>query len=432
MLRFRPEARVGLLIFVGIVTLIAIYWFLSGSVFRARTYTVYAVFRSVQRLDRGAAVRMAGVQVGQVISIRLTKWNRARVEMAIRQDVSIPEGSAFRVTSGGLVGDIYVEIVPGSGPGRVGENKTVYGADTTTLDQLLPQASQLLAQLQTSAQALNGILADKRLLASMRQTMANSEMASRQAANLMADFRRIAAENRVELNTALNNASAASEDFAALAEKMRGIMDRGGAQDVEAMLESGKTAAANLQQASEKLKQLASDEQLTGDLKATMANLRKASENAEALTERLSRVLGRRDRGERKPIRGEGSSLDFFANLGSNRYRVDYNLTIPNGADRFYRLGLFGIGDATKVNVQLGQTFDADTALRYGLYASKLGVGYDRYFGKTSLHADLFGLNDTKLELKGRYDLRDDLGVWLGFDDLLDERGLLLGVQYRK
>jgi len=61
MLRFRPEARVGLVIFVGVLALIIIYWFLGGWRLRARTYTVYVIFRNIQRLSEGAEVRMAGV-----------------------------------------------------------------------------------------------------------------------------------------------------------------------------------------------------------------------------------------------------------------------------------------------------------------------------------------------------------------------------------
>jgi phospholipid/cholesterol/gamma-HCH transport system substrate-binding protein len=432
MLRFRPEARVGLLIFTGILALIGTYWFLRGSVVRGRTYTVYAVFRDVQRMDKGASVRMAGVPIGEVLGISLTKDNMARLELRIRDGVKVPKGSAVRITSGGLVGDVFVEVAPGRGPGYVAENDTVRGQEAVTLDQLMPQAGQLLTQLQTTVTALNSVLGDKRMLAAMRNSMTNTEMATRQAVELVKDFRGIAAENSDELNVALANAAKASADFAAFAASMRGVLEKGGSKDIQAMLDSGKVAAANLAQASEKLKELASDEQLTSDLKTTLSNLRKTSENAQALTQKLTHVLGGKT-GERPRIRTESPTLDIFRNVSDDKFRVDYNVTIPTGKSRFYRMGLLGIGDSTRFNLQAGRVLDTNTRLRYGLYASRLGVGLDRDItGRTSLQADLFGLNDVKLELKGRYDLTDDWGLWLGTDDLLDNRSLLLGVQYRK
>lgn len=432
MLRVRPEARVGLLIFIGILTLIGVYWFLGGTVFRSRTYTIYAIFRDVQRLEKGASVRMAGVRVGQVTNIALTSDSRARVEMAIRQDIKIPRKSVFRVTSGGLVGDVYVDVLP-NGNGEVRKGETVEGEDAVTLDRLIPQASELLTELQKSAESLNSVLGDKRMLASMRRTMMNAERATGEAAGLAREFRLLAVQNKDELDATLKNAAKASADFAQLAQRMNDALGREGSQDIKATLESGRAAAENLRQASEKLRQLISDEQLTGDIKATVSNLRKASENAVGVSEKLGKILGGGQRGERAKIREAGTTVDLLADMGDNRYRVDYNITRPLTGNRFYRLGVFGLGDSARANLQLGKTFDTDLALRYGLYASRLGVGVDKYLSnRTSVHADLYDINDLHLELKGRYTLSDDYAVWAGLDDLLDDRSLLLGVQYRK
>jgi phospholipid/cholesterol/gamma-HCH transport system substrate-binding protein len=336
------------------------------------------------------------------------------------------------ITSGGLVGDVFVEVSPGSGPGYLAEGETIRGADTVTLDQLMPQASQLLMQLQTTVAALNSVLGDKRMLTAMRNSMENTELATRQAAALAKDFRSIAAENSDELNAALTHAAKASADFAAFAANMRKVLDQGGSNDIKAILDSGKVAAGNLAQASEKLKALASDQEMTSDLKASLSNLRKTSENAQVLTEKLSRVLGGHP-GQRPQLRTESPTLDVFRNFSEGKFRMDYNVTVPVGKNRFYRLGLLGLGDSTRLNLQAGRVLDNKTRLRYGLFASRLGVGVDRKLtGRTSLQADLYGLNDVELEVKGRYDLRDDWGLWLGTDDLLDNRSLLLGVQYRK
>jgi len=103
--------------------------------------------------------------------------------MIVREDVKIPVGSAFRVTSGGLVGDVYVEVVPAQPEGKyVKPGGTVYGRDTITLEQLLPRVNELMTQLQTSASSLNETLGDERTVAGIRHVVASSEKATEQAA----------------------------------------------------------------------------------------------------------------------------------------------------------------------------------------------------------------------------------------------------------
>ena len=436
MLRFRPEARVGLVIFVGVLALIIIYWFLGGWRLRARTYTVYVIFRNIQRLSEGAEVRMAGVPIGKVSRISLWRASRARVEMIVREDVKIPVGSAFRVTSGGLVGDVYVEVVPAQPEGKYVEpGGTVYGRDTITLEQLLPRVNELMTQLQTSASSLNEILGDERTVAGIRHVVASSEKATEQAAALMSDLRIATARNTDTVEALLEDAASASKSFAAVAESLRTALAEGGAQDLRGILESGRTAAENLEETSAKLKQLTEDQQVSEDIKATISNLREASESAKALTDRLGKIVGsRREPRERTRVPDAGARLDTFVGFENGPfYRFDYNLTLPADRGRFYRLGLYNIGESTKLNLQAGRMITPDLSLRYGLYAGRIGLGFDRFFNdRASFHADLFRPNDLQVEVKGLYRLSEDFGLWAGVDNLLDDGSVLLGAQYRQ
>jgi len=428
MLRFKPEARVGLVIVISVVALTIVYWFLGGLTLRAREYRIYGIFGNVQRLERDSVVRMAGVAIGRVAKITLWRASKARVEMRIRRDVKIPIGSAFRVTSGGFVGEVYVEITPAQPDGDyVKPGAVIYGQDTVTLDQLTVQVNELVTRLQTTAASLNTVLGDKRMIAAMRNTMLNTELASKRAADLMSDLRAITALNGRSLDVTLANAAKASQDFAKLADDLRGVMAKGGRKNIEEILKSGRTAAANLQDASEKLRRLVGDEQMSADIKATVSN-------AKAVTERLNKIVGpRRKAGERTQLPSVGGKFDLFANTETDTYRLDYNLTIPGVRGKFYRLGLFDIGESSKLNLQEGLMGNPSTAFRYGLFASRLGVGLDRYLSpRLSLHADLYRPNDPILELKGVYRLTDELGVMAGMDNVLDEGALLLGVQYSK
>jgi phospholipid/cholesterol/gamma-HCH transport system substrate-binding protein len=65
-------------------------------------------------LSKGSEVRISGVKVGTVTDLTLDpKSYLATVRMNIRDGVAVPTDSALEVTSGGLLGNLYVSIFPG-------------------------------------------------------------------------------------------------------------------------------------------------------------------------------------------------------------------------------------------------------------------------------------------------------------------------------
>jgi len=127
--------EVGLKLRVGIFVLIALAAFLGmvyalgarARLFEAR-YTVHADFTEVGGLVEGATVRLAGVQIGRVVNVRLPgePGGKVRVELNIAKRYSdrIRTDSIARIETQGLLGDRIVEIsggtttVPALGPGE--------------------------------------------------------------------------------------------------------------------------------------------------------------------------------------------------------------------------------------------------------------------------------------------------------------------------
>src|SRR6266581_840758 len=81
---------------------------------RKGTRTVTAVFDSVAGLDNKSKVRVAGVSVGTVTDIRLRDDGKAEVTMDIDRDVQLHDGATARVVNLGLLGEKYIELIPGS------------------------------------------------------------------------------------------------------------------------------------------------------------------------------------------------------------------------------------------------------------------------------------------------------------------------------
>ena len=84
------------------------------SVSAASGYELSASFRSLEGVTVGTDVRLAGVKLGAVTKIRLNpETYRAETTFSIEQDIKIPDDSAVVVSSEGLLGGNFVEIIPG-------------------------------------------------------------------------------------------------------------------------------------------------------------------------------------------------------------------------------------------------------------------------------------------------------------------------------
>ncbi|WP_299657347.1 outer membrane lipid asymmetry maintenance protein MlaD [uncultured Tateyamaria sp.] len=80
-------------------------------------YPLTASFRSLEGVNVGTDVRLAGVKVGTVTDVDLNaETYRADTVVSVRSDTQIPDDSAIIISSEGLLGGNFVEIVPGGSP----------------------------------------------------------------------------------------------------------------------------------------------------------------------------------------------------------------------------------------------------------------------------------------------------------------------------
>lgn len=85
------------------------------------TYPLTASFRSVEGISVGSDVRLAGVKVGTITSLKLNPQTYfADAEIALDKSVQLPEDSAILISSEGLLGGNFVELVPGGAPDNLG------------------------------------------------------------------------------------------------------------------------------------------------------------------------------------------------------------------------------------------------------------------------------------------------------------------------
>lgn len=100
----------------------AFFWYAASTTGATRgggdgSYELIAAFRSADGVNVGTDVRMAGVKIGTVSDLRLDpETYRAVARLSLQPDLPIPDDSAALISQEGLLGGVFVEIVPGGSP----------------------------------------------------------------------------------------------------------------------------------------------------------------------------------------------------------------------------------------------------------------------------------------------------------------------------
>jgi len=78
-------------------------------------YELSARFFKIGGLGKGSDVRISGIKIGTVLENRLDPVTfDAVVVMSIRADVKLPTDTVASIASSGMLGDKYIQLVPGT------------------------------------------------------------------------------------------------------------------------------------------------------------------------------------------------------------------------------------------------------------------------------------------------------------------------------
>ena len=112
------ELLVGLFVIAAMIAFIFLALQVSGLSpidLKAPKYnTIKAEFSDIGSLNKHAAIRIAGVQIGHVSNITLNKNTyKATVVMSISSNYPIPNDSSASIQTMGILGDSFISIQPG-------------------------------------------------------------------------------------------------------------------------------------------------------------------------------------------------------------------------------------------------------------------------------------------------------------------------------
>jgi len=384
-----PAARIGLFMIAGMIILgvfiIKIEDIPVGE--RGDRLEVTARFQSVAGLDRKAAVRIAGVRVGKVEAVSLD-GSEALLHLSLSPQVRLHEGAWAQITSLGMLGDKYIEILPGDPTAPLLPAGAELGGTTSpSFDDVMRVATEIGADVKEVTEALRGSIGGPQGEVAIEEIVANIR-------DLTASLKVLIAENQVNINQTTEN----FKDFSAtLRDEMPKITDKlntgENRDDLQASMGNIRELTDRLQVSAENLNQItgkiSSGEGSIGKLvndETTVDNLNETLDSIESGIDTLNETMGRYRRYQLQvALRGEAlastdeSRMAFGIDLWTtkNRFFRLEGVDMPYGRVRTsseYVTTVFD--DGTEISYREDRIFP-NTIARAGLIESAGGIGVD-------------------------------------------------------
>lgn len=169
----RSEVRAGVFVVVALAILaFGTLWIVGFKPFAGRQTSYEVLMKGSSGVRRGDRVRVSGIEAGRVQRIKLSAGQEWPVVFQVSlEEVTINEGSTARITTDGLLGAPYLEIVagPATAPvlpegsrimgiegGTITHTLEGLGQATDRLPELLNRTTELVEKLNGAIDPLTG------------------------------------------------------------------------------------------------------------------------------------------------------------------------------------------------------------------------------------------------------------------------------------
>jgi len=381
-----PAARIGLFMLMGMIILgvfiIKIEDIPVGE--RGDRLSVTARFSSAAGIDRKASVRIAGVRVGKVESVHLD-GAQALLVLSLDPDVRLHQGATAQVTAMGMLGDKYVEILPGNANAALlPPGAELGGTSLPSFEDVLQVATEIGADVKEVTEALRLSIGGQRGADNISEIVDNIR-------ELTASLKVLIADNQSNVNQTTENfmefSATLRDELPRIAEKMNLLADQ-----------LGDVVGEN-----------------RGDLNASMGNIRELTDKLKVSADNLNSITGKIASGEGSigKLINDETTVD---NLNETLDSIDSGVkTIQNSMGRFERFRL----DVNLRGEALAQSSDSRFAFGFDLWTTKKRFirleGVDTPYGRTKISSEIIQttLPDGSIETieETRIKTDDKLGI---------------------
>jgi len=263
-MKLSMQAKVGIVaVAAALILATMIMW--KGDVFlKARGYSLIGSFENAGGLMPGAEVRYRGYKIGKVVKIEPNPQD-VRVHLLIQQNINVPEGSSLRVAFDGLIGQKYVEIIPGLSAVNIKSGGVVPGFSTLGIVDFIDIGTQNLEESKKILQSVRKITDDPLIQKAAKDTLLNIERSTYEINRVAAGLSKALAKGGFD--EMIKSLSLASDTINRVSKRLDSII----------------TA----------MDKLVSDPDFTSDIKATVRNAKDAFDEFKKASTDASKVLKR-------------------------------------------------------------------------------------------------------------------------------------------
>ncbi|MBF0569318.1 MAG: MCE family protein [Candidatus Omnitrophica bacterium] len=172
------EVKVGIFVVAAIVTIVVFIFSISDFSIFQKGSTFHVVFNYANGLKKGSPVRFAGVDAGHVVTLKpfvdtADSQTKVNVDVWIAQGTLVPVDSNVMINQLGILGEKYLEIVPGKSTVSAGPGTVLRGEDPVPMETIMKMLSGIATKLDGTLAGVNdGILTEPNKKA-LAETLAN-------------------------------------------------------------------------------------------------------------------------------------------------------------------------------------------------------------------------------------------------------------------
>lgn len=169
------EVKVGIFVLAGLVILGYMTLRIDRNRFKSVDgFEIAALFDSASGLVKNSPIQIAGIEVGRVKDIALS-GNQARVTMTISKGIPIHSDAQAVLRTQGVLGDKYIEILPGTdkAPKLLAGGVINSTRSTIELDHLLAKAIPAMDDIRSITSSLNEVLGTEEGKTTLKETFSN-------------------------------------------------------------------------------------------------------------------------------------------------------------------------------------------------------------------------------------------------------------------
>lgn len=158
------ELKVGVFVLIALIVLTGFVFLISDISLFKPGWNLKVVFGFANGLKKAAPVRVAGVDAGKVQDIHIfydSKLQKTQVEITawLNADSKVPIDSKAWINQLGLLGEKYLEIIPGSNNvSFLKNNDQLVGEDPIAMEELAEMGRKLALKLEDSINGFNEVV----------------------------------------------------------------------------------------------------------------------------------------------------------------------------------------------------------------------------------------------------------------------------------